>query len=918
MRVDSSSPLLASKLYIPPPRAALVARPRLLARLGQGLELPLTLISAPAGSGKTTLLSEWRASPEGAGYPLAWLALDEEDNDPRRFLTYLAAALEPLKPGLAGPAFSLLQSARPPQPETFLAGLIQDLEEVRDSFALVLDDYHQISTPAVHEALDFLLEHHPQAMHLVLLTRSDPPLPLARLRARNQLAEIRSADLRFTREEAGRFFQEVMGLALSPSGVEALEQRTEGWAAGLQLAGLALQGPRSGHESGPRSGHGSGPRSGQEGEDPAAWIESFSGSHRYIADYLSAEVLNRQPENLRSFLLQTSILDRMTAGLCDHLTGRSDSQAVLQEIEEANLFVLPLDEERLWFRYHPLFAELLRSQLRQLAPEQLPVLHSRAAEWLEQHGYVSSAIRHALEGGDLECAAGWVERHALSRLERGDAVTVMNWIEAVAPLIAERPWLGIYQSLGLIIKGETGLIEDRLQTAESWIAARPNEPEAEEMQAYIAAIRALLAERSKTPQRAISLARQALDRLPERQPLMRSLVTFVLGDACWSTGDLSEAMRAFRQVGRMEGVEGGYLPVLLAQSSVGMLLVELGSLHQAEDTFHSVLKMTTQPNGRLLPAAAVACLGLGGLAYEWNELETCDRFARQALEFGQRLGNPDTLANTYLLQARLRQALGDTEQALDLLRQAETLAQGPGVTPWSGLRIDAFRVQIRLAAGQVETAMGWARERAIDPGDQIYYPSQAAYLALARILAARQQGDLALPLLKRLQERYETLGLRGRLIELLLVRAVLLHAQGDTAGALANLGLALDTGEPEGYLRTFLDEGEAVALLLRHAASRGIHPRYVARLLAAFNQAALSVPGRPPESETGQPLLEPLSPRELEVLRLLERGLSNQDIAAEMVVALGTVKAHTASLYRKLGVIRRTQAVARARELGLL
>jgi len=895
-RVVTPIPILTTKLFVPPPRPTLVPRPRLLARLSQGLTLPLTLISAPAGFGKTTLISEWRASNAGYDYPIACLSLENDDNDPTRFLTYLVAALGTLKPDLAETSLGMLQSPQPPPLQALLTGLINDLGEVGSSFALVLDDYHVISARPVHEALGFILDHLPRLMHLVLLTRADPPLPLARLRARDQLVELRADDLRFTSSEAATFFTQVKGLALSADNVAALEQRTEGWIAGLQLAALALQTPRSMQKS----------------EDISGFIAAFTGSHYYVADYLVAEVLSRQPELVRSFLLQTSILGRMTGELCDRLMGRSDSQTMLRQLDEANLFIVPLDEERHWYRYHHLFAEVLRNQLRQAYPDQLPELHRRAAEWYEQNGLVSEAINHALAAGDPLRAARLVEQNALAMLMRGDAVTVLNWITSITPLVQERLWLGIYQSWAFICTGQLDKLEAPLQRAEWRIAPQVSDANSQAMRSHIAAIRALAAVRRGDAQQAIDLAREALEWLPASNAVIRGVVVFTLGEASWQTGDLAEARRAFTESSKIDRAAGNFLAAVLALSSVAVLLTEQGELHRAAETYQTTMQMATRSDGRMMPAAAQACLGLSGLEYEWNNLDAAGRHAQQTPELGRRWGNPDTLAGTHLMRARLQQAQGDTAGSFEALRQAEELARGQGVTPATAYRVDATRLRMWLAQGNLEAMAGWAREQALDPHDEIAYPRQIAYLTLARILIAENRTETALSMLERLMVQVEALGQMGRALEVLILQSLAFDQQGDTLRALAVLARALTIRQSEGYVCVFLDEGAPMSRLLRQAGSHGVAPKVVAGLLSQFDKEIGISPARQ------QPLIEPLTDRELQVLRLLADGLSNQAIANRLIVAVGTVKTHTASLYRKLDVTSRTQAVARATELRLL
>jgi LuxR family maltose regulon positive regulatory protein len=881
--------VLSTKLYIPPTRVDLVTRPRLIEKLRACVRRPdcFTLVSGPAGFGKTTLLSEFVTRLQ---QPVAWISLDEEDNDPARFWTYLITACQSILGDVGESALELFGAPQPLPKNTIPTILINDFAAQEHSIALVLDDYHEIQSPSIHDSLLFLLDHLPNSLHVIVSTRIDPPWPLARFRARNQMSEIRARELRFNVEESTEFLNRTMGLNLSVEEVAALEDQTEGWAAGLQLAALSIQGRG----------------------DISAFIKEFTGSHLYVADYLSVEVLNRQPEQVRNFLLQTSILDRMTAELCDHLMARSDSQAMLRQLENANLFLVSLDEQRHWYRYHHLFAELLRNQLRELAPGQIPVLHRRAAGWYEQHGFVSEAIKHALAAGDQRQTARIIEQNAMAALMRGDSITVLNWISSIATLVGERPWLGIYQSWALLITGEIEPIETRLQAAENWIEAHLTEADAQELGFHIAAIRALVAGRRGHAQQAVDLARQALEELPESETAIRSIVTFTLGDTSWSIGDLAGARRAFEQASRIDRTEDSPLAALLALSSVGVLLTEQGELQRAAEAFRKVIQMATQPNRRIRPVAAVACLGLSVLEYEWNDLEKAGRDAQQALELGARWGNPDTLANAHLALARKQHARGDRAGALESLRQAENLARGPGVTPWSGLRVDAFRVRLWLDQDNLEAALGWERQHALDPKDDISYPNQIAYLTLARILVAQSRLGAALALLERLRVQFETLGQTGRALELLLLQALALKAKGDKPGALAALTRALTLGEPEGYLRIFLDEGAPMAELLRRAGSHGIASKYVVKLLSEFSQDA----GAAPASQ--QPLIEPLTDRELQVLRLLAEGLSNRAIAERLVVALGTVKSHTASLYRKLDVTSRTQAVARATELGLL
>lgn len=907
-----SIPLLSTKLFIPPPRELLVPRPLLVERLIQGLSHPLTLISAPAGSGKTTLVAEWRASA-GRDIPLAWLSLDRDDNDPVLFMAYLFEALRFIKPDLPDPFPGMLQPVQALPLQPILANLINDLEDFPGPFVLALDDYHVITNGEVHAILTYLIEHQPAPMHLLILSQSDPPLPLARLRARNQLVELRAGDLRFTPDEAGTFFRQSMGLNLSTADVAVLEQQTEGWVAGMQLAGLALHSSRTaaGDLNSPETSI-SGILGALRNADSLAGnfsASTFTGSHPYVVDYLSAEVLARQPEDVRDFLLDTSILDRMTAELCDVMLERNDSREVLQQLERANLFLIPLDGERRWYRYHHLFAELLRSQLQATARDRLPELHRRAAGWYEKHGFTSEAISHALAADDLQAAARMIENNAIGWLLHGDNITLLNAIDAVKSIIPEHPWLGIYRSWAFLITGDVDSIEPLLRNAEESSASRGSSIEAQEMGYHIAAIRAFMAGRRGRNQEAVDLMQRALERVPEGETAIRNILLLTLGDACLSLGNLDEARSALEELDR---AAGSSLLSLLALSSLGVLYDEQGELHRAADTFQAVISRSEKPDGRKQPMASVASLGLAGLEYEWNNLDAAERYAEEALELGVRWGHLETLAKAHLTQARIKQAAGDMAGTHECLRQSEGLARGQGVTPWTKLRIEAFRIRLALAQGQLEPAIRWASEHPSDPDKEIAYNRQIEVVAKVRILLAQKQPDAALILLDRLLDRFGDRGQTARTMEFLLLKALALAARRDIPAALSPLARALTLGEPEGFMRIFLDEGNPMMELLRHAGSRGIAPKYVARLLAAENRATVMAPA------SRQPLIEPLTERELEVLRLISQGFSNQAIADRLVVALGTVKTHTASLYRKLDVSSRTQAVARASELGLL
>ncbi len=890
--MSTSIPLLTTKLYLPPARPNLVPRPRLTARLAEGLTKPLTLVSAPAGFGKTTLVSEWRTSNAGRDLPLAWLSLDDDDNDPTRFLTYLVAALATLQPGLGETTLALLYSPQLPPPQVVLTSLINDLGELEDQLALVLDDYHVITALPIHEALAFILDHLPPSVHLVMLTRSDPPLPLSRMRVRNQLTEIRASDLRFTHDEAATFLNRVMGLALSADGVRALEARTEGWIAGLQLAALSMEGRA----------------------DSSHFITTFSGSHHYIVDYLADEVLNRQPDPVRSFLLQTSILDRLTGPLCDALTQRADGRVTLEVLEQANLFVIPLDDERRWYRYHPLFADALRNRLQQTHPNCLPDLHRRAAEWLEPQGQVAEALRHALQGGDQDRAARLVEQNALSMLMRGELMILVGWINAVESLAHERPWLSIYQCWTLTLAGQLEQAESWLQEAERLVATQGPAAEAQNMLGHLAAIRAYRAAQRGEALQAIDLAQQALECLPEGDQAIRSVVSLTLGTARRLSGDLAGAGRALEEAVRTGQAAGNLYLALGALSGLADLLFDQGRLRQASQTYNELVQLATRPDGRRLPAAGMAFFGLSMICYEWNDLEAALKHTLQSIELCQQWGHVGILMGSQVMLFRVRQALGEMDSAQAALEEAERLARAHPQTPRAPGWVASFRVRSWLAEGNLAVAARWTQQSGLKIEDDMSYLREAEYLALGRVLRAQGEFDAALTLLGRLLRIAETTGRMGSMIEMLVLQALTVQAKDDIPQALTTLERALSLAQPEGYMRVFLDEGAPMAKLLRRAGSHGIAPKYVAKLLSEFD--TLRVPGAAPT--TKQPLIEPLSDRELEALRLLAAGKSNQEIADELVLATGTVKRHLSNIFGKLSVQSRAECVARARELGLL
>ncbi|MEJ2263275.1 MAG: LuxR C-terminal-related transcriptional regulator [Anaerolineales bacterium] len=883
-----SIPLLSTKLHIPSSRAYLVPRPRLSDLLEASKHAKLTLVSAPAGYGKSTLVSEWLHQSR---LSVAWLSIDTNDNNLKRLVTYIIAAIRTAIADFGQLTLALLETPQPSRPDTILTVLVNELNDIRAQIALVLDDYHLITERSIHEAIAFLLEHLPPFVHLLILTRSDPAIPIARLRAQDQLVEIRADDLRFSAEEATAFINSTMGLALSPDMIHALEERTEGWITGLQLAALSMQD--------------------LEVQQLGEFIAAFTGGHHYIVDYLLEEVLNRQPGPVREFLLRTSILERMTGGLCDALTGESDGQITLERLEQRNLFIVPLDDQRQWYRYHNLLADVLQSRLQQSRPESLPELHRRASGWFENNGFLEQAIRHAVAGKDIEKAAELIEQNAMTMLMRGELVTLLNWIKPIEHIAGERPWLSTYKSWALTLTGQLDIAEDWLHKAERAIPLSGQESR-HELKGHIEAIRAYIAEAHGEPGETIGHAQKALGYLPESNQAVRSVVTFTLATAYRLTGDYAQATQALKTA-RLAGRTAGnrYLE-LGAVFTLADLTFDQGRLHQAFDIYQETLQLAARPGGQKSPAAGMAYFGLGLIYYEWNDLDAAEANTQQAIDLCQNWGHFVNLAASFVLLSRLKQAQGDLDGAQQAIHSAEELTRIHALALRAESWVKAFGVRLWLAQGNLEAATRWAEESGITIADEFSYLREAEYFTLGRVYLEMEKYDQVLELTRWLGDAAEATGRIGSLIETLVLRALAFQAKNNFPQALFSLESALSLAQPEGYIRVFVNEGTPMAELLRRAGSQGIGPKFIAKLLSEFDQDSEGA------DSTDQPLIEPLSKRELEVLNLLADGLSNSDIADRCVITVGTVKAHTASIYRKLNVNSRTQAVARARELELL
>lgn len=949
--------LLQTKLHAPPTRPDLVLRPRLREKLNAGLSSKLTLISAPAGFGKTTLVSEWNVTRRGiTGESVAWLSLDKGDGDPIYFLTYLVVALQTLlqnqpATGRAAAAttigkgvLSALQSPQPPQIEALLTILLNEIATIEDNFVLVLDDYHLLESKAVDEALTFLLDHLPPQMHLVITTREDPDLPLARYRARGQLTEVRARDLRFTPAEAAEFLNQMMDLALSAEEIAALETRTEGWIAGLQMAALSMQGRA----------------------DRANFIRSFTGSHRFVLDYLAEEVLQLQPEHVQNFLLQTVILDRLSGPLCDAVTGQDNGKEILANLERNNLFVIPLDDERHWYRYHHLFADVLQARVLEKQPEQIPALHSRASAWHEQNNFSPEAIHHAFAAKDYERAAALIELTWPAIFKGFLPGTWLSWVKALPDeLVRARPVLSAGYAWTLLDGGELEAAEIRLRDAERWldisdansaeasVAAAGvakidesqmvvvNEAEFRSLPATIASARAYLAQAQGDVPTTVANARRALKLLPADDHYQRGIAAMFLGMAYWTSGELEAACRSIADSAESLRKAGNVHFQVVSTVFLADIRVAQGRLRDARSTYELALQIAssaTAIEGANRSAQTESAgqgtvnlyVGLSMLHSEWGELDTATQYLMQGKALGKQSVSPSSDYRLCAATARIKEVEGDLDGALDLFVEAERLYKRdalPDVRP-----VTAMKVRVWIRQHKLSEALEWVREQGMSIDDDLSYLREFEHITLARALIAQNQqsrnqppqdqiGQVAhtiqgaMDLLARLLRAAEAARRMGSVIELLLLQALAHQTQGDMPSALVALERSLTLAEPERYNRLFVDEGQPMQTLLSACLAQGVAPAYTTQLLTALAQHLDDENATPTPNQL---LIEPLSERELEVLRLLASGHTNQAIADDLIIAVSTVKKHVNNIFGKLSVRSRTQAVSHARELGLL
>ncbi len=913
---------LKTKLYTPPTRRHLLQRPRLTGRLDEGLHYPLTLLSAPAGFGKTTLLSTWcEAKASDAGFlPLAWISLDKSDNDPIRFFEYVIAALETLHPGIDSEQLvTLLHASQPVLTETFLTALVNILAAFPQDFVLIFDDYHEIDAQPITDALLFLLSALPQHMHLFIASRTEPLLALPRLRARGQLNELRASDLRFTRDEAANFLCDTLGLPLVPADVALLEERTEGWITGLQLAALSMRGRK----------------------DTSSFIASFTGEHRYVADYLFTEVLDQQPEHMQLFLLYTASLQRLSGALCNALMEQEDGQATLEALEQANLFLFPLDDQRQWYHYHQLFRDFLLARLQNTQPEMLPVLRRRASDWYEKNGLPAEAIEYAIQAGDVEHAANLIERHSNTLLlRRGEVRMQLHWMEVLPEaLIRLRPQLSVDYAWVLYMAGQADAAERRLNEVERNISVLSEfagdqtiqisltQEEVKTITANIAMVRATIASFQGDMQQSVALSQQALAQSSQEDVKQRCFAAFHQAFALVMQSDTEAALSSLAEANELALLSDNIYIAFMSAHHTGLLRSLQGKPMQALHAFQHAIQIATRQADQLLDVG-ISYMSVGMIYYEWNELDKALYFVSQGIERAEKGGNVRLLLYGYVMLAQVKYAQGENDSVASLLQKVEQLVQQPGFAEEAIAEIAVHLATFYLMQGNLEAATPWIQNYVppIDdsPVDLVHTFN---YLTLSRMLLMQKKFAEAVGHLDKLYQFARAKVYVLFIIRALVLKAVILYKQRSIDQAIATVTEALSYSEVGGWVRIFVDEGAAMEELLQHTlkaqqkgqlVTSGLTASSVHKLLAAFsspsNEVTLLTEKTP---HSVQPLLVPLSERELEVLHLITTGLSNHEIAQKLIIEMNTLKTHIKHLYSKLNVQTRTQAIVRARELHI-
>jgi LuxR family maltose regulon positive regulatory protein len=912
--------ILATKLYIPVPRSDLVSRPRLVAQLNQGLDGKLILISAPAGFGKTTLLSEWIAAGNIAD-STAWLSLDQDDNDPRRFWAHILSAIQAVRMNVGVTALSALQLDKPLSIKVLLTSLINELAGMSGVLILILDDFHVVAEPDIHDQLEFFLEHLPPSLRLVVSGRSGVPWPLARLRARREVAEVRAQDLRFTLDESAAFLNQEMKLGITAEDVATLDTRTEGWIAGLQMAALSMTGR----------------------EDRAGFIRAFRGTHRHVLDYLVEEVLDSQPRDVQKFLLKTSILDRLSGPLCDVVvgvvprergsfditdgarldsgpvqpSGGTSSQRILEQLESANLFVVPLDDERRWYRYHHLFADLLLARLSQTQSGEVPGLHQRARAWFESHGMIPDAVRHAVTAGDLDSVERLIAGNVFALVHQRNLNTVASWLDSLPDdAIRDRPWLRVTECWVLAYSGQLEELEQMLQQIDLTTGRQ--------LSGHVAAMFSVVAGYKGDTSRAVTFAREALAQMPEEDKEARGFASGMLANLLLDIGELStaadtlyDAIASSKRTGDAIGTMLLLCDLAGIQFTMGNLRLTTATCREAMDLGRDQLKQRQE--GQAMPVA-------GGCAYhrmsqvlqELNDLDGALLHAKEHTSLHKQGGWLDSLVGGSIRQADIYRSLGDFERGHEAIHSARQLAGdfSPGIRR----NLDAHEARLWLAEGDVVSASRWVDENDKLVSDSPGFQNIFHYMVLARILIAQGKLENALELVANLLSISEEAEAGRYVIELHLLQALISHARGESQQSLSSMEQALTLAEPEGYVRSFIEPGPVMEELLRGCITHGIAVAYAGKLLNAFQAEDHFKVGIPPSGgELGDiQYLDPLSDRELEVLRLLTTSLTQREIAESLFISVNTLRSHIKSIYNKLDVHSRMAAVGRAQDLDLL
>lgn len=891
-----TAPLLNTKLFKPTTGPQTINRVRLTDKLNAGLKSRVILISAPAGFGKTTLISAWA---DQLKIKSAWFSIDTGDNDPNRFFTYCLASLQNINPDFGKPTSSLLQSPQAPSLDLIIANFINDVAASLGETVLILDDFHLIESKEIHTVMDYLVENLPANLKLVVMSRQDPPWHLSRLRVRNHLSELREADLRFTVDEAFDFFRDSMKLELTQNDIEALESRTEGWIASLQLAGLAMQGRK----------------------DISSFISDFTGSHSYIVDYLTEEVLQYQKDNVQEFLLKTSILNRFCSGLCDAVTGRTDSSELLDELLKLKLFVIPLSDTRIWYRYHHLFSDLLQYRLSQTYPDIIKDLHIRASIWFEENGLIEEAFYHAIQGDDYESAADLIESVSVNTLMRGEIVTLQKWISQVPDdVINARALICICRAWIYNISGELQKVEPEVSKAEIAVREgqkRYNETEVANIKGHIVLLRSYYFSPFYTgnPDNILKhrkLLLEAKANLKTDNPIILSILELVLGGTYFFTCEWNNAIQNFRSAQYYGEISGNHLVTYAAINNQADILIFQGKLREAYHLVSSTINETTKKYGRLFPPLSFVYLAMGKLLYEMNNISAAEEYFLLCVKLTNSIANPALYIMALLQLAYIKQVEGKTKEAKSNLQQAEEVGRINTIY-LREITVDSFKTRVFLFQKNFKNTLSWIEKFRKDPMTKAGLFSQAK-LIIAKTYIALNENDKALLLLSELKESSEIFEAKGWLIESYILEALAFDNEGETDRAIESIRKALTLAEPEGYFRLFIDQGNKMQELLENVLA--IYPDdesfsagYVSSLIKQINSE---------NNSNGQSMDEPLSDREIEVLRLLSAGFSNQAIADKLFVAIGTIKKHTHSIYQKFNVDSRTRAIKKARELNII